>query len=131
MLVANQEKSIPLSFEQRVDLVKPLLNSRIKNFDFNILGHPEYSREYCNEFRSEEDIKLAIHWDQVFDDLWTDLSAKCPNLESIRELRYTDFIKQHRLRQQIFNFKSLICLETSAILDTGIYTNFKYLVNFV
>jgi len=152
-LISKQGKNLPLSVEQRVSLVKSLLNSRLKKFDFDVIGVPE-SQETVEtddeedngeetdekEERRENDEKedsedneeyptyeaceaVVDEWDAIYDDLWVHLSATSLNLEFIRENRPQMNLCK-KLNKQVFDFKNLICLETNSIIDTGKYNLF-------
>jgi len=110
--LAKQEKSIPLNLDQKVQLIKILLNKTVKHFDFEILKIPS--------FILKEEPFLA--WEKSFDDLWTELAEKCPNLLSLREMRPCRFagFPENKLNSKVFNFTKLNCLRTNSFIDPGL-----------
>jgi len=112
-LISKQGKILPLSVEQRMRLVKSLINNRLKAFDFDVLGPPtDFDPE------DEESKDLVYEWDEIFDDVWAHLSAECPNLEVVREMRpQLEFFSA--VTKHIINFKNLTSFETSCIIETG------------
>jgi len=107
-----------LSQEERLALVKLLLNPRVKKFEFEVLGGPA---EYCDiDDLSADDFWI---WDVYFDDIWTELAAKCPNLLSVREMRPLSFWVHDvaPLSTEVFTFSQLTRLETSCTINSGMY----------
>jgi len=108
LLISKQGKNVPLSLEERVALIKALLNTKIKDFDFDVLDSPKRLNFSPQTFI----------WDKIFDDLWVHLSAQCPNLETIREMRPGP-LTLSSLNELISTFKNLVRLETNCSIDTG------------
>jgi len=113
-LVSTQGKILPLSVEQRVSLVKSLLNSELKKFDFEVTGIDQWLYAKVDPVLDAD----VQYWDDIYDDLWVLLSAQCPNLDYIQEIKLKE---DSRLTSLISNFKSLTCLETTSIIDTGMH----------
>jgi len=115
----KQEKRIPLSLEQRFELVKALLNSKVKEFDFAILENP--NDENVNK-RARK--MIALRREKIFNELWTELAEKCPDLLKIREMR-PEMVektppKLFKLNKLVFSFSKLLCLETNCIINPGL-----------
>jgi len=134
MQLKKQEKHIPLSLGQRAELIKSLLNSTVKQFDFSVL---ENAAEPFVDQKSKK--LLALNREKIFNDLWTQLAVKCPNLLKIRDMRpemvpctQTNPIKLNKL---VFTFSKLLCLETNCIIDPGsnlcqTFPDLRYLICF-
>jgi len=124
--LTKQGKNVPLSIQQRYDLMNILLHSDVKKFDFDVMGV------------NAKDIKCNgpnIHFsERVFDCTWTLLVAKCPNMEEIREMRLRctaeSTITNVEVEKRIHAFSKLTCLETNCFLPSGKTINHNYVVIF-
>jgi len=101
--------------EQRVKLIKSLLHKSLKRFDFSILFTQD--DEHCGG-STEEFWKNK--WRLIFDQMWTDLAAKCPNLQQIKERRPVhQGCEQIRLDLRVFTFTKLLYLDTDCYADSS------------
>jgi hypothetical protein len=114
-LLSGQGKIIPLTRQERVELVKDLLGPCSLHFDFAILGSPKTIED--------TDMDQVDRWDKIFDDILYELSEKCPRLRSLREMR--PVVEQPELKHQpgfntkICRLKKLVVLETNCYIDSG------------
>jgi len=115
-------KDLPLSQDERLAFVKLLLNPKVTRFDFDVLGSPS---ELPDPDGLTDDDYL---WDDCFDDMWTELAAKCPDLTFVREMRPRSIWSDNDtpLNAKVFTFSQLTCLETSCTITTGRYLICKY-----
>jgi len=122
--LSKQGKTIPLSVEQRVILIKLLLHKSLDHFDFNVVIAPQESHEYFDE-------RSFLTWNKVFDDLWIELAAKCPNLLTIRERRPVGIIDA-TLNFKVFTFSELLCLDTNCCINAGWnkYNTYKKFISY-
>jgi len=123
MQLKKQEKHIPLSLGQRAELIKSLLNSTVKQFDFSVL---ENAAEPFVDQKSKK--LLALNREKIFNELWTQLAVKCPNLLKIRDVRPEMMEempnKPIKLNDMVFTFSDLLVLETNCTIDSGtLYLN--------
>jgi len=115
--LSEQRKNIPLSVDQRLNLIKSLLHEEVKTFNFELMG--------CPSLIDRESLHLLTKWQIVYDDLWTELAAKCPNLRHVKEKRpkvygYREPLNIVKLNSQALKLSKLICLETDTVIDSGI-----------
>jgi len=112
--MAKQSK-VPLRIDLRVKLVKALLNSKMTCFDFAVLGSPEL-------INKEEYDDFYVMWQNIFDDFWTELAAKCPGLLEVREFRPRDESNMEtalELDRKVYSFSKLSSLETNSFINAG------------
>jgi len=104
-------------------MVKALLNSTVKQFDFSVLESPD------NENVNKKARKMInLRREKIYNELWAELAAKCPNLLKIREMRPEMIdnspLKPIKLNKLVFSFSKLLCLETNCIVDSGWFLQF-------
>jgi len=111
--LSRQNKTIPLTLEQRFCLVKSLLHLRLKEFDFDAVGFSELSLP-GGYIRNKNEVLQMIR------ELWSELAEKCPNLLKIIERR-TFVVDDNSINHKLFTFSKLVCLETGFIFDRGTF----------
>lgn len=108
-------KTIPLPKSDLVELVKNLLNSCVLRFDFSILG--------CPKTIKEKNMSEVAWWDFVFDEILYELSEKCTDLRTLREMRpvveQSEVEYQHSFNRKICRLKKLVVLETNCYINSG------------
>jgi len=116
--LTKEGKSIPLNLNQRVQLIKLLLNDTVKIFDFDVLDSPKTIMA--------DTVETFFYWKNEFDNLWAELAAKCPQLQHLREMRPNWYPKNedefNYLNNCVFNFREMRCLETNCFLTSGLFT---------
>jgi len=115
MQMNELKKNIPLNLDQKLQLVHVLLNSTVKKFDFGVLGLARESMKQQYELSKDTIVK----WNKIFDDLWKELAAKCPNLLQVTEIRPHP-LRTRSLNNSVFTFSKLISLETSCTINSGL-----------
>jgi len=101
--LTKKRKNVPLSGDQRFELVKILLNKTVKEFDFAIFNCP---------FDIETKL-LKLKWQQIFEGVWNELAAKCPNLLHVTE----DAPESTCVNVGVFTFSKLLSLETNCFIN--------------
>jgi len=117
--LTKQKTAVPLSLQDRWEVVKLLLNERMKKFDFLVLHHTE--RVTAAELA---DNLYRTMWTNIYDNLWTELTARCPNLEYVRDVRPGGVHEKRavQLHPEVLKLDKLTCLETNCYITSG--TNF-------
>jgi len=116
--LTKQKKNIPLSLNQRLNLIKSLLHKELERFDFSLINSPRILDYGLND--------LMAAWHTVYDYLWTELAPKCPNLKHIKERRpvfydHRNPLNTVKLNRQALKFSKLMCLETNTTIDSGLF----------
>jgi len=104
-----------LSRDERLALIKLLLNPEVKKFNFEVLDAPIV-------YLDSSDSTNLLMWGEYFDVVWTELAAKCPNLTFVREMRPNDYwyiCDNTILSTKVFTFSQLTCLETNCTINAG------------
>jgi len=83
----------------------------MKKFDFSVTGLLEFS-----DIGAEEKLKLL----DLYDDLWDELVAKCPEILQITEIKPVK-LGFNLLNQKALSFSKLLSLETNSSINNGFY----------
>jgi len=104
----SQGKIIPLRVEERVKLINILLHETLKRFDFSVL--------ICRDEEFKEGSRESVSkWQRIYDQMWTSLAAKCPNLLHIKERRPVmpnESDNKISLDTNVLAFSKLLSLDT-------------------
>jgi len=118
--LGKNNKSVPLTLDKRVQLVKLLLNSRLAKFNFLVLG----SDVFYFEGDEPNAIETYLMWEAAFNEIWTALAEKCPDLSELTEFRPEFSGLFENINKEVFSFAKLKSLETGRFITPGIHTNF-------
>jgi len=116
----NDGKLIPLSTEQRLELIEMLLHKNLKVFDFSLLIGQDFE---FTDFSQERE--FLAKWEAVYARMWTSLAAKCPDLLDIRDHwpihpnRPNPVNLRSKLDKKVFTFSKLISLDSHCYIDSG------------
>jgi len=125
--LSKEGRKIPLSTEQRVQLISFLLNQTVTEFDFKALHHFDVSN-------FDDDLNEgSLYWNGAFESVWTMLAAACPHLKKVTEWRpvLTEFSEwdmmsyYNKLSSKVFQFSKLVFLETNCFIYSGLYYLFS------